>query len=215
MVVEEYFTVGLYLLSIAGITDLLDGLIARHIKGQSSLLGSVLDPVADKLLVSTLFITLTYVNLIPLLLTIIVISRDICLITGGFVKRYRLLVPPITLKRYFDPSVSPVKVAPTMVSKVNTALQLSLVACSLASPVFGFVGYPYLTALWSVLFEYGMLFWLLLSKCCADWQRFAVKRPFTFYIHRNTLPIRFCHAYHLKIFDYTEKILHDFSLSFS
>lgn len=43
----------------------LDGYIARHVKGQSSLLGSALDPIADKFLVSTLFITLTYVDLIP------------------------------------------------------------------------------------------------------------------------------------------------------
>ncbi|VDM49230.1 unnamed protein product [Toxocara canis] len=156
LVVEECFVAAVSLFTVAGITDLtecsidtlqLDGYIARHVEGQSSLLGSVLDPIADKLLVSTLFITLTYVNLIPLLLTVTVLVRDICLVTGGFVKRYRMLMPPITLRRFFDPSVSPIKVAPTFVSKVNTALQLSLVACSLASPVFNFAGHPSLTAL--------------------------------------------------------------------
>ncbi|KHN84919.1 putative cardiolipin synthase 1, partial [Toxocara canis] len=120
LVVEECFVAAVSLFTVAGITDLLDGYIARHVEGQSSLLGSVLDPIADKLLVSTLFITLTYVNLIPLLLTVTVLVRDICLVTGGFVKRYRMLMPPITLRRFFDPSVSPIKVAPTFVSKVVT-----------------------------------------------------------------------------------------------
>lgn len=43
----------------------MDGLIARNFRGQKSLLGSVLDPVADKLLVGTMFITCTYAALIP------------------------------------------------------------------------------------------------------------------------------------------------------
>uniref|UniRef100_F1LG72 Cardiolipin synthase 1 n=1 Tax=Ascaris suum TaxID=6253 RepID=F1LG72_ASCSU len=56
-------------------------------------------------------------------------------------------MPPITLRRFFDPSISPMKVAPTIASKVNTALQLSLVACSLVSPLFNFVDHPSLTVL--------------------------------------------------------------------
>uniref|UniRef100_A0A915BT38 cardiolipin synthase (CMP-forming) n=2 Tax=Parascaris univalens TaxID=6257 RepID=A0A915BT38_PARUN len=147
LVVEECFTIAISLFSIAGITDLLDGYIARNVKGQSSLLGSALDPIADKLLVSTLFITLTYVDLIPCLLTAVVILRDLSLLIGGFVKRYRALMPPMTLRRFFDPSISPMRVAPTVASKVNTALQLSLVACSLVSPLFDFVGHPSLTVL--------------------------------------------------------------------
>lgn len=43
----------------------LDGYIARNVRNQSSLVGSVIDPVADKLLVTTVFVTLTYVKLIP------------------------------------------------------------------------------------------------------------------------------------------------------
>uniref|UniRef100_A0AC34QYR8 Cardiolipin synthase n=1 Tax=Panagrolaimus sp. JU765 TaxID=591449 RepID=A0AC34QYR8_9BILA len=140
------------LFTIAGITDLLDGYIARRYDSQRSLLGSVLDPIADKFLVSTLFITLTYVDLIPVLLTAVVLLRDILLIIGGFIRRYQMLEPPFTLKRYFDPSISSVQVFPTLTSKVNTALQLSLVTFSLASPVFDYVNHPLLSILGIVTF---------------------------------------------------------------
>uniref|UniRef100_A0A914PA07 cardiolipin synthase (CMP-forming) n=1 Tax=Panagrolaimus davidi TaxID=227884 RepID=A0A914PA07_9BILA len=147
LVVQNQFMAACGLFAFAGMTDLLDGFIARRFESQRSLLGTMLDPVADKLLVSTLFITLTCVNLIPLALTSIVLLRDILLVGGGFYRRYQILEPPFTIKRFFDPSVSSVRVVPTLTSKINTALQLSLVTFSLASPVFGFVGHPALTTL--------------------------------------------------------------------
>ncbi|KHJ79783.1 CDP-alcohol phosphatidyltransferase [Oesophagostomum dentatum] len=115
---------------------MLDGFIARNVPGQKSLLGSVLDPIADKLLVSVMFITMSYAHLIPWQLTAVVLLRDICLLVGGFYKRYRSMEPPYTLKRYFNPEVSSMQVVPTLMSKINTILQLSLVAGSLAIPVF-------------------------------------------------------------------------------
>lgn len=139
LVVQHHFTPAFALFTIAGATDLLDGWIARNVPGQKSLLGSVLDPVADKLLISTMFITMTHAGLIPLPLTTIVILRDVCLIAGGFYKRYQVMSPPYSLNRFFNPQVSSMQVVPTMMSKINTVLQLSLVALSLASPVFGFV----------------------------------------------------------------------------
>jgi cardiolipin synthase len=146
-VVQNHFFAACALFTFAGITDLLDGFIARRYESQRSLLGTMLDPVADKLLVSTLFVTLTYVNLIPIALTSLIILRDVLLVGGGFYRRYQILEPPLTFKRFFDPSVSSVRVVPTLTSKINTALQLSLVTFSLASPVFGFVGHPALTTL--------------------------------------------------------------------
>ncbi|CAL2035129.1 unnamed protein product [Caenorhabditis brenneri] len=138
LVVQHHFTPAFALFTVAGATDLLDGWIARNVPGQKSLLGSVLDPVADKLLISTMFITMTHAGLIPLPLTTIVILRDVCLISGGFYKRYQVMNPPYSLNRFFNPQVSSMQVVPTMMSKVNTVLQLSLVALSLASPVFDF-----------------------------------------------------------------------------
>uniref|UniRef100_A0AC34GFD5 Cardiolipin synthase n=1 Tax=Panagrolaimus sp. ES5 TaxID=591445 RepID=A0AC34GFD5_9BILA len=155
LVVQNQFMPACALFAFAGMTDLLDGFIARRYESQRSLLGTMLDPVADKLLVSTLFITLTCVNLIPLALTSVVLLRDILLVGGGFYRRYQILEPPFTFKRFFDPSVSSVRVVPTLTSKINTALQLSLVTFSLASPVFNFVGHPALIVLgFAILFTY-------------------------------------------------------------
>ncbi|KHJ81531.1 CDP-alcohol phosphatidyltransferase, partial [Oesophagostomum dentatum] len=106
LVVQHQFPIAFGLFIAAGVTDMLDGFIARNVPGQKSLLGSVLDPIADKLLVSVMFITMSYAHLIPWQLTAVVLLRDICLLVGGFYKRYRSMEPPYTLKRYFNPEVS-------------------------------------------------------------------------------------------------------------
>lgn len=74
----------------------LDGWIARKWKGQSSKMGSFLDPMADKVLIATLFITLTWQELIPLGLTLLIVARDAALVGAGFVIRYRSLPPPVS-----------------------------------------------------------------------------------------------------------------------
>ncbi|KAJ1372859.1 hypothetical protein KIN20_035145 [Parelaphostrongylus tenuis] len=135
-VIQHDFSVAFGLFALAGMTDMLDGLIARNIPGQKSLFGSVLDPISDKLLVSVMFITMSYVALIPWQLTAVVLLRDLCLIVGGFYKRYKNLEPPYTFKRFFNPEVSSMQVVPTRMSKVNTVFQLSVIASSLAISVF-------------------------------------------------------------------------------
>lgn len=114
----------------------LDGFIARNFKHQKSTLGSVLDPLADKLLVSTMFITLTYVQCIPLYLTALVVIRDAILMSAGAFLRYRSLPAPRTFKKYFDPSLATIRIQPTRLSKVNTALQLVMVAGALGCSAF-------------------------------------------------------------------------------
>jgi cardiolipin synthase len=81
LVVYGRFGAALLVFMVAGLTDLLDGLIAR-MPGQRSELGAWLDPAADKLLLVTTFIVLTLpniglVNRIPIWLTVLIISRDI------------------------------------------------------------------------------------------------------------------------------------------
>ncbi|CAD5114324.1 DgyrCDS3462 [Dimorphilus gyrociliatus] len=122
---------------LAGLTDLLDGYIARNVPGQKSAFGSFMDPLADKLLVSTMFISLTVVQLMPLPLTVIVFLRDITLIIAAFYVRYISLPPPRTFYRYFDATHATSELRPTLISKWNTALQLSTVALTLVSPVLG------------------------------------------------------------------------------
>ncbi|VDP14270.1 unnamed protein product [Onchocerca flexuosa] len=145
LIIKESYIIALALFIVSGTTDWLDGYIARNVRNQSSLVGSIIDPVADKLLVTTLFVTLTYVKLIPLALTILVILRDVSLIVGGAMIRYKTIEKPITLVRYFNPSISPLQVTPTFVSKVNTALQMCTIAGSLAASISGFTDHPFLT----------------------------------------------------------------------
>lgn len=73
----------------------MDGYIARNWPGQASRFGSFLDPMADKLLMGSLVISLTYCNLMPLWLTFMILFRDIFLIGAGFIIRYKSLPPPV------------------------------------------------------------------------------------------------------------------------
>src|SRR5829696_792486 len=85
LVVYGYIGWALIVFATAGLTDALDGLIARR-AGQKSTLGAWLDPMADKLLLTSAFIVLTVpgttlVNRVPLWLTVIILSRDIAIVT--------------------------------------------------------------------------------------------------------------------------------------
>ncbi|KAM3962436.1 cardiolipin synthase [Aphomia sociella] len=150
VILQDNYSLAVGLLVFAGITDLLDGWIARTWKSQSTKMGSFLDPMADKVLIATLFISLTWQNLIPLSLTMLIVGRDSALVIAGFVIRYMSLPPPRTLSRYFDVTHATAQLAPTFISKVNTAVQLLLVGTTLASPVFGYVDHPALQALCGV-----------------------------------------------------------------
>ncbi|XP_063184402.1 cardiolipin synthase (CMP-forming) isoform X2 [Chroicocephalus ridibundus] len=130
--------------------ELLDGFIARNWANQKSALGSALDPLADKILISVLYVSLTCVNLIPVSLTSMIILRDVALIAAVFYVRYKTLSPPRTLSRYFNPCYATAQLKPTFISKMNTAVQLMLVAASLAAPVFNYVDSVYLQTLWCV-----------------------------------------------------------------
>ncbi|XP_056423801.1 cardiolipin synthase (CMP-forming) [Hyla sarda] len=150
LIVGEDFNLALGIFVLAGITDLLDGYIARNWANQKSALGSALDPLADKILISVLYVCLTYANLIPVPLTVMIILRDIALIGSVFYVRYKTLPPPRTLGRYFNPCHVTAQLEPTFISKMNTAVQLILVAASLSAPVFDYVDSVYLQALWCI-----------------------------------------------------------------
>uniref|UniRef100_A0A8C3W8X9 Cardiolipin synthase (CMP-forming) n=1 Tax=Catagonus wagneri TaxID=51154 RepID=A0A8C3W8X9_9CETA len=148
LIIEEDFNIALGVFALAGLTDLLDGFIARNWASQKSALGSALDPLADKILISVLYVSLTYADLIPVPLTFMIISRDIMLIAAVFYVRYRTLPTPRTLSKYFNPCYATARLKPTFISKVNTAVQLILVAASLAAPVFNYADSIYLQVLW-------------------------------------------------------------------
>ncbi|XP_068597434.1 cardiolipin synthase (CMP-forming) isoform X1 [Brachionichthys hirsutus] len=128
----------------------LDGYIARTWPTQKSALGSALDPLADKILISILYVSLTCAGLIPAPLTALVMSRDIGLIAAVFWVRYKTVPPPVTLSKFFNPCYTTAQLKPTLISKVNTAIQLFLVAASLASPVLQYTDSVLLQGLWYV-----------------------------------------------------------------
>jgi cardiolipin synthase len=105
------FTLALIVLLVAGLTDALDGAIAR-MKNQYTRLGAVLDPLADKLLLTSGFITLSMIHLIPSWVTILVVSRDLILMLGTAVAHF---------------TDSHVDITPTFLGKGTTFLQLSYV----------------------------------------------------------------------------------------
>lgn len=142
------FNLAFYVMIFVGLTDVLDGFIARTFTSQSSKFGTFLDPLADKILITTTCVTLTCVNLIPVPLTALILSRDIALIAAGFYIRYKSLPPPRTFVRYFDASYATAKLEPTKISKFNSSVQLAAIGISLMSPVLGFNGHPFLQYLW-------------------------------------------------------------------
>lgn len=75
----------------------LDGHIARRWPNQSSKVGSFLDPAADKILMGSLVLSMTYGDLLPLWLVALILFRDVFLMSAGFVIRYISLPPPVSI----------------------------------------------------------------------------------------------------------------------
>ena len=120
LLISDREKAALLVFAICGATDALDGLLARWLR-QRTLVGALLDPIADKLLMATAFIVLSYVHIAPLRLAIMVISRDIVILTGSFL--YLLL---------FDAS----DIRATGLSKANTAVQILTVIYFLSVVAF-------------------------------------------------------------------------------
>ncbi|MGN6549015.1 MAG: CDP-alcohol phosphatidyltransferase family protein [Pararhizobium sp.] len=106
---------------LAGVSDGIDGYIARHFN-QGSKLGAYLDPVADKLLLVTVFVTLAVMNVLPSWLVLVVVSRDVLIVAAVLVAS--VIGHPIAMR-------------PLLVSKVNTAFQILLVVVALFAKAFG------------------------------------------------------------------------------
>jgi len=113
---------GLFLL--AGVSDGMDGLLARWLR-QHTRLGEYLDPIADKLMLSTLFVTLTHVGLIPRYVTVLVFSRDL-----GILLIATLLFATGTLRDF----------RPSLLGKVNTLMQILALTAVLSERVFAATG---------------------------------------------------------------------------
>ncbi|MBI4591487.1 MAG: CDP-diacylglycerol--glycerol-3-phosphate 3-phosphatidyltransferase [Candidatus Rokubacteria bacterium] len=82
LLVYRRATAALVVFLLASLTDLLDGYIARS-RGRLTRLGAFLDPMADKLLLTASFVTLTYLKVVPFWIAAVVISRDVVLLLGA------------------------------------------------------------------------------------------------------------------------------------
>ncbi|KZP19352.1 hypothetical protein FIBSPDRAFT_828218 [Athelia psychrophila] len=133
-ILHDNFYLASGLLLYAGASDFVDGYLARRFNMQS-VLGTILDPAADKTLVTTLAVTLTMQGLIPLPLAVIIMGRDVLLSFSAFYIRYTSLPAPKTFARYWDFSIPSAEVHPTQISKINTALQIVLMAQATITPV--------------------------------------------------------------------------------
>ncbi|MCH9645814.1 MAG: CDP-alcohol phosphatidyltransferase family protein [Proteobacteria bacterium] len=129
---HQYF-LAMVLFFVAGITDALDGWIAKRYSFQSRL-GSILDPVADKLLLVSSFVTLYLIGLLPLWLLVLVFLRDLMIVSGTVGCFIGAGTPKDEL------------LSPSKLSKINTALQIALVLFLVIVQI-----YP-IQAQWSTVF---------------------------------------------------------------
>ncbi len=114
----------LALIVVAGASDALDGYLAKTFHWQSRL-GSLLDPAADKLLMTSLFVTLAWIGLVPVAMVVIVVGRDVLIVAGTL------------LTATASGSSAALRGSPSPISKLNTAMQLGFVVFAVAHNAFG------------------------------------------------------------------------------
>ncbi len=134
LVIQRETGLAFCLFALAGVSDAIDGWLARRRGGTA--LGAMLDPVADKALLVCMFVTLAAIGALPSWIAILVVFRDL-VIVGGIMVMWQLSMP--------------VRIKPMLFSKLNTALQLLLVGVVLLLEGFGLQA-PWLRGLliWTV-----------------------------------------------------------------
>ncbi|VDK30186.1 unnamed protein product [Dibothriocephalus latus] len=125
LIIQSDLTYAAAITVIAGLTDVADGYIARRFPSQQSLLGSYIDPLADKIFVSFLSFALAYADLMPLSLFLLFMSRDLLLMLGASYLRFISQRRPRQLSRFFDPHVPVIEMKPINSSKVRQSESLN------------------------------------------------------------------------------------------
>ena len=121
LIVQGRFDLALILFFIAGLSDGLDGFLAKQFNWHTRI-GALLDPIADKLLIAGSFITLAYTGHAPVWLAAVVVLRDIVIIGGATV--YNFLIRPVEGE-------------PTLISKLNTVFEMFFVLFVLSRNGYG------------------------------------------------------------------------------
>jgi len=116
LLLDRALTASFWLFVAAGITDALDGFLAKRFNSRTQL-GSYLDPLADKALLVGVYVTLGWTRDLPAWLVILVVFRDLTIVGGALLEH--------TITHSFTSR-------PMMISKINTAMQIALAALVLA-----------------------------------------------------------------------------------
>lgn len=125
LILDRHFGWAFWLFVAAGVSDALDGFLARKLQIRSTV-GAFLDPLADKALLVGVYVTLGHMDLVAEWLVIIVVFRDIIIVGGAIL--YQTLTQSL-------------KMQPLFISKINTVAQIGLAALLLARLGAGFEDY--------------------------------------------------------------------------
>ena len=128
---QQQYLLALVLFFVAGVSDGLDGFLAKQF-GWTSRLGALLDPLADKALLVTCYAALTWVGLLPLWLLVLVVARDLTIVAGAVIYNYR---------------IERLEAFPTLISKFNTVLQILLVLIIIIQQLVDWIAPIWVTAL--------------------------------------------------------------------
>lgn len=121
MIMQGQWPTAFVLFVVAGISDAVDGFIARRFDMRSEF-GAYIDPLADKALLVSIYVTLSIVGVLPGWLAIVVVSRDVMIVAA-------VLLSWVMAR--------PVEIKPLVVSKLNTAAQIGFAALVLSTNAFG------------------------------------------------------------------------------
>ena len=136
LMLQDRFMAALIVFGVAGLSDALDGFLAKRYDWTSRL-GGLMDPLADKLLLVSSFITLGWLGWIPVWLVVLIILRDLVIVAGAV---------------FYHLRIEQLEAEPTMVSKLNTTTQIFLVLAVMFS-----LGVQTLPAIWIDILLYSVL----------------------------------------------------------
>lgn len=141
LIIHDVFEWAFFLLVIAALSDGVDGYVAKRFNWRTRL-GAQLDPAGDKILVAGTFLTLAYLQYIPVWLAVFVFARDLIIVTGAYSVNY-------LVKR--------LEGEPSRIGKLNTLLQLEFMAFVLCRAAFGWPDQIGITVLGAALLVTGVI----------------------------------------------------------
>jgi cardiolipin synthase len=148
LMLKDEFMPALVLFAVAGFSDAVDGFLARRYHWTSRI-GGLMDPLADKLLMVSSYLTLGWLGLIPVWLVALVILRDLVIVTGAVI---------------YNARIEQVEATPSVVSKLNTLAQILLVLSVLFSQAVAA-----LPGWWIDVLIYGVLVTIVWSGAGYVW----------------------------------------------